>query len=644
MPWPRPHVLPPALRHVRRSTRLMALLALLVLVFVPLIVASSRWLPTWRVDLTADRLYTLTPGTVHIVDSLHAPLHLTLYFSAHAARDLPQLRSYELRVREMLQEMVARSDGRIHLQVVDPVPYSDDEASAQSSGLVAANGGSNGERVFFGLAGSTAPANAEAEAKEDQAPARSLSIPFFDPSRETFLEYDIARMLYELNETHKPVVGVISSLPVDGDPASGEPPWTFMRQLDQLFAVRMLDGATLRQIGRDVQVLMVIQPKHLPSDAQYAIDQYLMRGGHLIVFVDPDAELDTSPYGPDSLTLPDHGSDLPRLFKAWGVVYDPRQVVLDRSLALPIELDGNSFKHPAMLSLGTRELNLRDPITASLQTVNVSTAGHFDLAPSANTRLLPLLQSSSDAELVPTQRVLDSSNDPITLLQNYKVGSANYVLAAQLQGPFTSAFPERAADPGHLARAADAARVMLVADTDLLSDRLWVEPQTILGQTMMRVFADNGDFVTNMVDNLSGSSALLSIRSRATSRRPFTRVQALRNVADRKFLQKERELEQELADMRRRVDELRPDDSSGISARQRREIEQFRQRQLAITSELRGVQHQLNDEIDALGLRIKIINITAIPALLVLFGLAYGWRRMRRSRLRRRGAQPAATK
>jgi len=180
--------------------------------------------------------------------------------------------------------------------------------------------------------------------------------------------------------------------------------------------------------------------------------------------------------------------------------------------------------------------------------------------------------------------------------------------------------------------------VILVADTDLLSDRLWVEPQNILGQTMMRVFANNGDFVTNLVDNLSGSSALLSIRGRSTSQRPFTRVQALRNVADQKFLQKEQELEQELADTRRRLDELQPTKgghASTATAEQRREIEQFRQRQLAINKELRDVQHQLNAEIDALGLRLKFINIVLVPALVVLLGLLYGWRRTRYSRQRR---------
>ncbi len=639
MPGSRLHrIFSTPLRLTRRAV-LYAGLVLLVLVFVPLIVASSRWLHASRIDLTTDQLYTLTPGTLHIVDTLQRPLRLTLYFSDHATRDLPQLRSYEQRVREMLQEMVARSHGRIRLQVIDPVPYSDDEASAEGGGLTAANGGSNGERVFFGLAGSAmSGGNLDGDNAEDRVPEKTLAIAFFDPAREAFLEYDIAKLLYELNQVSKPSIGVISSLPVDGNPVLSEQPWTVMQQLGQLFDVKTLNPATLKQVDEHMKVLLLIQPKRLPPDAQYAIDQYVLRGGHLVVFVDPDAELDNTPYTADSPTFPDHGSDLPRLFAAWGVSYDPNKIVLDRARALQIELAGSSLNHPAMLDLGEQELNRNDVVTASLQRLNVSTTGYFDLAPDAHTRLIPLLQSSAEAEVVPTQRVLDASNDPATLLQNYKADGAHYVLAARLRGTFGSAFPERAALPGHLVHSAPNTEVILVADTDLLSDRLWVEPQTILGETMMRVFANNGDFAINLVDNLSGSSALLSIRGRSTSQRPFTRVQALRNVADQKFLQKEQELEQELADTRRRLDELQPAKGSHAStatAEQRREIEQFRKRQLAINKELRDVQHQLNAEIDALGLRLKFINIVLVPALVVLIGLLYGWRRNRYSRQRR---------
>ena len=632
-----PAVLHTPLTLSRRAT-LYGWLLLLVLVFVPLIVASGRWSHAPRIDLTADQLYTLTPGTLQIVGTLQRPLRLTLYFSEHAARDLPQLRSYEQRVHEMLREMAARAHGRIQLRVIDPAPYSDDEASAEGSGLTAANGGSNGERVFFGLVGSTVSGHAEGDGGEERLPERTLTIPFFDPAREAFLEYDIAKLLFELNQASKPTIGVISSLPVNGDPALEQPPWAVMRQLEQQFEVKMINAATLRQVAPGIKVLLLIHPKQLPVDAQYALDQYVLRGGHLAVFVDPDAELDSTPFGTASADFSDHSSNLPRLFADWGVLYDPNKVVLDRALALPIELGGNSLNHPAMLALGQQQLNRNDAITASLQRVNVSSIGYFDLAPTARTRLVPLLQSSAEAEVVPTQRVLEASSDPTTLLQGYKPDNMHYVLAARLQGPFISAFPERAAEPGHLAASVPNAEVILVADTDLLSDRLWVQPQTILGQSMMRVFANNGDFISNMVDNLSGSSALLSIRGRSTSQRPFTRVQALRHLADQKFLQKEHELEQQLADTRRRLDELQPakgSQTSTATVEQRQEIEQFRQRQLAINKELREVQHQLNAEIDALGLRVKFINIVLVPALVTLFGLLYGWRRMRRSRQRR---------
>jgi ABC-type uncharacterized transport system involved in gliding motility auxiliary subunit len=625
--------------HIGRRARLYAALALLALVTVSLIVSSGHWLRARRIDLTADKLYTLSPGTLQIVEHLQRPLRLTLYFSEHATRDLPKLRSYEQRVRDMLREIAARSHGRVQLQVVDPVPYSDDEASAEGAGLTPASGGSNGERVFFGLAGNVLPAGADGEAMEGAAPERSLAIPFFDPSREPFLEYDIAKLLYELNEASKPHIGVISSLPVEGNPVLGQQPWVVMQQLAQLFDVKTIDPDRLKQVGADIRVLLLIHPRQLPADALYAIDQYVLRGGHLVVFVDPDAELDDTPGDPSTGALPDHSSDLPRLFAAWGVRYDPHEVVLDRSHALAIELDGANASHPAMLGLDAQQLNHGDVVTASLQRIDLSTTGHFDLAPDATTRLIPLLQSSSDAEVVPAQRVLQASDNPSLLLQGYKPDNTNYVLAARLRGTFPSAFPERARQPGHLAHSAAGDEVILVADTDLLSDRLWVEPQTVLGQVMMRPFANNGEFVSNLVDNLSGSSALLSIRGRSTSQRPFTRVEALRNVADQKFLQKEQELERELAETRQRLEELQPGKGGGhagsIGTEQRQEIEQFRQRQLAINKELRDVQHQLNAEIDALGLRLKVINIVVVPALVALLGLLYGWRRTRRNRRRR---------
>jgi ABC-type uncharacterized transport system involved in gliding motility auxiliary subunit len=624
-----------------RRTGLLAALVLLMLAFVGLTLVTSRWMRAGgRVDLTADHLYTLTPGTLRIVDNLHAPLKLTLYFSEHAARDLPQLRSYEERVYEMLQEMVARTHGRLRLQVVDPMPYSDDEVSAESYGLSPINAGNNRERVFFGLVGSTAPASSDSDndADNDSQPGgKTLTIPLLDPARETFLEYDIVKLLYELNEPVKPHIGLISSLPVQGNPVIGDEPWTVMRQLSQLFDVKTLDPAKLDHIGDDIQVLLLIHPKQLSSNALYAIDQYVLRGGRLVVFVDPDAELDATPFVDSNGVTDDHNSDLPKLFTAWGVKYDPKKVVLDRSRALRIELaDNSALNHPAMLGLTAQELNHDDVVTASLQRVNISSAGYFDLAADAHLRLLPLLQSTTDATIVPTQRLLESSRDPASLLDGYQPNNTHYVIAARLRGTFPSAFPERAKQAGHLEHSGSDAEVILVADTDLLSDRLWVSyAQSLLGQTQLSAIANNGDFITNIADNLSGSSALLSIHGRSTSQRPFTKVQALQNAADQKFLVKKQELQRELAETRSRLTELQPAKAGrgdAASAEQKSEIEKFLQRQLAINRELRNVQHQLNAEIDALGLRLKFINIVLVPALLTLFGLIYGWRRSRRSR------------
>ena len=635
--------------HLRRRTILLSALIVLIFSYGTIALVTSRWLAPERFDLTADGLYTLSPGTRQIIDSAHRPLWLTLYFSQHATRDLPQLRSYEQRVNEMLQEMVARSHGRIRLQVVDPVPYSDDEASAEGNGLTPISGGTNGERVFFGLVGTTRrPANADAAS--DMAPDapddttgkpidRTLPIPFFDPGRETFLEYDVAKLLYQLSEPEKPRIGVITSLPIMGDPVQGTQPWTVMRQLQQLFDVEILDQDKLQHIDKNIQVLLLIHPKNISTDAQYALDQYVLGGGHLAVFVDPFAESDPTPLLDDVTSATNnHSSNLPRLFADWGVAYNPDQVVLDRARALQIELAGANLAHPGMLGLGAQELNRDDVVTASLQRVNVSSAGHFDLLPNANTRLIPLMQSSADAEVVPTQRVVEATGNPSSLLQNYQPQNQNYVIAARLRGPFASAFPEFAKRPRHLAASQANAEVILVADTDMLTDRLWLETQSYLGQPMLTALASNGEFITNLVDNLSGSSALLSIRRRSSSQRPFTRVLELQNAADRKFLQKKQELQSELADTKQRLDELQPakgTNNSSTSTEQKNEIEQFLQRELEISKELRDVQQQLNAEIDALGMRLKVINIVLLPTLIVVFGVLYGWRRTRRNRRRR---------
>jgi gliding motility-associatede transport system auxiliary component len=588
-----------------------AVLILLAALYVLLVLGSSTALRGARIDLTADKLYTLSQGTVHIVSSLRQPLQLTLYFSDRASRDVPQLRAYRQRVGDMLDEMSRRSRGRISLQVIDPQPYSEDEDRASAAGLAAMPGNTGEEKLYFGLSA------------RNPADGRSGTIPFFLPDREPLLEYDLAKLILELSQSGKPRVDVLSSLAVagavDAQTRQAQRPWAALQQLRQLFDVHLLHVQGLKKIDPHTRVLVLIAPRVLPDDAAYAIDQYVLHGGRLVVFVDPDVELDAG-----------RASNLPRLFEAWGIGFDPDRVVLDRERALTIQPspDAAPVRHPAVLGFSGSDLNRDDQITAALGTINFSSAGHFELATNTSTRLVPLIQSSAGAMTTPAARVRDAA-DPATLYAGYAPTGEHYAIAARAFGRFASAFPQHGG-AGHLSRAKTQCQVLLVADSDVLSDRLWVQLTPSFGQTLTNAFANNGDFFLNAVDATVGSSDLISIRGRAVSDRPFSTVENLRRAADEKFKAKQNELLVELADTETRLSQLQDRGGNGSNASQKSAIDEFMKRKLQIRTELREVQRQLDADIETLGGRLKFIDILLMPILLTLFALAYAAWRVRR--------------
>lgn len=581
-----------------------------------------------RVDLTQNHLYTLSDGTKNILGSIDEPINLYLFYSDKGTQNLPQLRAYATRVREMLQEMSARAGGKIKLEVIDPLPFSEDEDRATSFGLQSVPVSAAGDKVFLGLAG-TNSTNGQA------------SIPFLQPDKEAFLEYDVAKLVHELETPKKPVVGLLSSLPIAAgfDPQTRQmrQPWAVDQQWTQLFEMRPVDAANLKEIDKDISVLVVVHPKQLSDDAQYAIDQFVLRGGHLLAFVDPSAELDDSgadPNNPMAAMMADKSSDLPKLFKAWGIEYDPKKVALDRARALPISVaEGQApVRHPGILGLTDSDLNRDEVVTANLDTINVSSAGFFELAKDAkDTKLVPLIQTTSDAMSVPSDR-LRMLADPSSLMTGYKAAGTPFVIAARLTGKFKTAFPEREGAK----EAKEEGQIVLVADTDLLSDRLWVRITPFFGQQIMNAFANNGDFAVNALDTLAGSSDLISIRGRATSQRPFATVDALKRNADERFRAKEQELQKELTDTERKLTELQSakskDQAQILSPEQKAELDNFLKRKLEIRKELRQVRRQLDAEIETLGTRLKIVNIVLIPLLLTLAALAFAWWRAQRRR------------
>lgn len=582
-----------------RGLRLLLGLAALAVLYVAVVQLGDRLLGGRQLDLTHDHLYTLAPGTVEIARSPREPVHLTLYYTRHAMRDLPQLRTYAQRVRTLLEEIQRASRERVHVSVVDPQPYSADEDRALAAGLSALPTGVAGQRVIFGLVGTNATDGIAV-------------IPFLQPDKEAFLEYDVARLIHELVMTQRPLVGLISGLPVEGAPggadAPGVPAWTTFQQLGQLFRVRQLDPATLQHIPHDMRVVLLVQPQNLPPPALEAIRAYLLDGGHLAVFIDPDPESLAPEQARASALASWHA--LEPLFHEWGVAFDPTRVVADPDLARNVSQQPGMLPQPdpVVLGLGRSELSHDDVITAGLRSINVATAGSFEQVEQAPLHLVPLLQSGGDAGTVSVREVL-SAADPQALLDHMKAtGGRYYVLAARLNGPLA---------PG--ARSAD---IVLVADTDLLTDRLWTRNLPFFGQALTQPFANNGDFFLNVVDNLSGSSALISIRGRAVAARPFTRIQTMRQQAEHSSAEQRATLQQQLARVEQRLLEIEQMRSGGAATDLHvAEYRLARERRSDLRQALRQIQRQSDARVQRLRLRIETLDIVAVPALLAILAL-----------------------
>jgi len=387
-------------------------------------------------------------------------------------------------------------------------------------------------------------------------------------------------------------------------------------------------------------VLMVVHPKDPSPETQYAIDQFVLRGGHLLVFVDPDAESDPANAALDPTQAPaSRSSGLPQLFQAWGLEYDPGKVVLDRAHSLKVQ--PNPAMPPqdniALLGLKRESMNQKDVVTAELETIDLASAGALSMRADAPLKLEPLLQSSSNAALADTPRVRAAASDPSVLLQGFKPdGGGPYVLAGRLSGSLRSAFPEHGGEQ-HLAASKRPVNILVVADTDLLSDRLWVQAQDFLGQQILNPFANNADFVYNAVDNLSGDDDLIQVRTRPTSQRPFERIDAVRRAADARYQAKAQALQQQLDALEQKLERLQPTTADGqpqaLSRTQQAQLLQVQRDKLRLRKELRDVQHQLNAEIERIGTRLKQLDILAVPALVLLAAFAIGLRRRWRRRM-----------
>lgn len=601
-------------------------LVLLGLLFLAVTMLSGAFLTGARLDLTENRLYTLSPGTINLLESIEEPITLEFYFSEEASSELPMVRNFARRIQELLDEMAEHADGGLELRRVDPEPFSEAEDRAELLGLEGVPVGVGRESLYLGIVGT------------NRVDGREV-LPFLSPAREAFLEYELARMVYILSQPRRPRVGWLSGLPMTGgmDFRTGrrQEPWAVYEEVAELFELEEIEiGA--EQLPDDIDVLMLIHPKQLSDSLLADIEHFLLDGGRLLGILDPFAETDPGPdpSDPAGALTADRHSTLEPLLEAWGVEFSTEDFIADLGLALQVSLQQGQppVRHPAILGITAANMNPDDVVTGDLEVINTASIGWFELTDESPLDLEPLLTSSRNAGPLPTER-LRFLDDPAALADEFGPSGERYTLAGRVSGEVEAALaPDTEPGRGRI----DA---ILVADADFLADRYWVQRQRFFGTSLLEPFANNADFVINAIDNLLGNADLISIRSRATSNRPFTLVEELRRSAEQSLRATEQRLESELAEAEARINELqqaRGDaDLSVLTAEQEAEIDRFMGRRLEIRQQLRQVRRDLDRDIEALGTRVKIINIALMPLLVTVFALFLAWRRraaFRRSR------------
>ena len=643
---------PVATSRRRDPARLTALaLALLAVLFVAINVLASFTLTAQRVDLTADKLYSLSPATQRVLDAIEEPVTLRLFYSKRLGTQAPGYGIYAERVQDVLREYASLSDGKVILEIYDPTPFTPVEDRAVSYGLQQIPLEGVEGNVFFGLAGSNMTDDVE-------------TIPFLQPDREALLEYDLTKMIYALSQGASGKGGLIGSLKIDGDVRMGQmgrpeqvPPMVVAERIREVLDVESLPS-DVQKIPDDITILMVAHPKNLSPRTLFAIDQYILGGGKAAIFVDPYAESQAGPMtGGPMADAP--SSTLEPIFDAWGLQMPIDKVVGDRFAARRVgQPNGRDYVSyvPWLLLRGARNLNRESPITAQIDTLAVASAGALSVKDGASITLTPLVTSSPGSMLIDAKKLMGPVPEPEKLLREYQAGDA-YVLAGMVTGTVKTAFPDgRPAladgqddDPtavfdGVLTESKGPIQVIVVADSDVLIDRFWVQFREFFGRRVAVPGAGNGDFVANVMDGLTGSSALLDLRGQGSSYRPFEVIEQIKREADRKYQAKEQELRETLAETQKKLDALRNRQAStggpvALSDEERRQVTEYQRQILRLRNDLREVQRSLREDVERLETKVLFANIALMPVLVAIFALALAaWRVRRRSR---RGAAEA---
>ncbi len=586
-----------------------------------------------RADLTQEKAYTLSAGTRAILAKLDTPVKIRFY-SSQTANTTPEtvfMKSYARKVEDLLAEYKQAGKGKIILEKYDPQPDSDAEDSARLDGVEGAQL-SSGDRFFLGIAVSMI------DAKE--------AIPFCQPTRERLLEYDLTRAISRVVSPEKPVSGVLSALPMFGMQSNpmmmqmgqrGQPTWAFITELRKDFTVKNV-AMDSDKIDDEIKVLVVIHPKEISDKAQFAIDQFVLRGGKLVAFLDANSLVDNSRANQNPMfgQMGGGGSSLDKLLKAWGIQFENTKVLADMSYRMEVGGDGPGAQRPTWLSLTSDAIDTNDVVTSQIDNIWYFSGGTFSGTPADGLKQTVLLKSSPDSALVDGMM---AGLSPESAMKDFKPSGKEFALALRLNGRFKTAFPngkpedkkdgdakpEEKKTDGALKESSAETTVVLVGDADMIHDNFCVqEMQTPFGPLRRQLNA-NLNFAQNAVEQMAGDNNLIAVRSRATLNRPFTVVKKMEAQAEAKFRGKVQELEGSLQETQTRLNELQQNKDKSqrfiMSPEQQAELEKFRKQQARTSSDLKKLQKDLRREVVQLEARVKGWNIFAMPLAVTACGL-----------------------
>ena len=623
--------------HLDRRTLSMLGIPLALLAFLAFNVFAGIALRGPRLDLTENRQFTLSAGTREMLDGIEEPVRLRFYASSSLRETNPYLWTYAQQARDTLESFASASGGKVDLQIIDPQPFSQEEDRAVGAGLQPIQG-TDQTVAFLGVAGSNTTDDTDA-------------IPVLSPDRERFLEYDLTRLVYNLSRPDKPTLGIITGLPLEGTEQNGQQPYQILTQLRQFYNVKMLTGEEYT-IDPSIDVLMLVQPDDLPEQNLYAIDQFVMRGGHVLALVDPFSESAQAA----TQVAGDFSAKIDGLLRSWGVELVKDRIVGDPDAARQVSLPQEGGRQQVLpylpwLSLTPANVDQSEPAVADLDVVNLMSAGALRPIADATTTFQPLLQTGPNAALLDAAPIR-AYPDPVAILRTFQPGGQRLTLAARITGSAHSAYtaPPLSSDPAapdpksYLAQSAQPLNVVVIADSDLLEDQAWLAPPSAPGAAGVTPVAANADLVLNLLDTLAGSDILLSLRGRDIALHPFTRIVALQRAADATYRVKEEELNRDLQDVQAKLQNLgaigQDQDGLVLTEAQEDEVQGFRARMLELRGELRSVQLALRQDIERLQSRLTLLDILVVPFLVGILALLVAV--IRRARTRKRFASHRA--